>query len=697
MELRKIWEIIWRRKWIIIQAFFIISFTAILGSFIITPVYETSAKVLIETSDTTSSLLASIGLSDLSSLITAGSETEMETNIALSTVDPLLENVILRLQVRTRDGNLMKPDELQKSIFIISTIFPRPNVQIDQVEDTDLIEIKAMSSDPEEAAMIANTLAEAYTEENLKQRKEEYTKARMFIEDQVKVVKADYLHALEEIKEFMIREKTVHLETETKAAIEKMAELMKEKEDNIIDISETRAKMKTLKAQLSRGSETAVSSSAISENPQIEVLKKTLSDLALKLAGELTEKRPDHLDIITVKQKIRKAREELRKEVDIFRKSSKDLEHLERELAALEVHLKGVNVDIHKYLSLLYTIPEKAFAQSQLELRLNASQELYGSLLEYLYQIGVAGAMTLSDIRMVEVATEPDIDTPKSPNKVLNGIMGTFLGLMFGFGLGFLVDYLDDTIKTPDEVKEQDVTLLGTVPKFRRKESPFISERDPKDPICEAYRTIRNSLKFASLDKPINGLLITSSMQGEGKTTTVVNLGISITREGKKVLLMDTDLRRPSIHEKFGVSNSIGITTILGEEAKPGDVIKKADIEGLSVLTSGPIPPDPGRMVESTKMRQLIKDLAKQYDIVILDSPPVLVVNDPIMLAGYVDGTILVLESHKLTRRALSQARELLKSANIQPVGVTLNKFKIERGGYYYYYYKSGYYEGKKR
>lgn len=696
MELRKIWEIIWRRRWIIIQTFLIISLTAIIGSYLVTPIYETSAKVLIETPDTASSLLASIGLRDFSPLVTR-SETEIETNIALATVDSVLNTVISKLQLKDDEGNLMKPSELQSSSIILSTIFPKPHVELDQIEDTDLLEIKARSPDPKEAAMIANTLAEVYVEENLKWRRVEYRSARTFIEEQIKVAKADYLKTLEEIKKFKIQEKTVDLEIETKVAIDKMAELMKEKEDNVIDIYETRAKIETLKAQLSRQSEMMVSSSTMAENPQIEDLKKKITDLELQLVEALTEKTPYHPDVIALKEKIKKAREELRREVDIFGELSQDLQTLERELAALEAHLKCINADIDRYLSLLYTIPDKAFTQSQLELKLSASQELYSSLLEYLYQVGVAEAMTLSGIRLVEAATEPDIDEPESPNKALNGFIGSFLGLMFAFGLAFLVDYLDDTIKSPDEAKGHDLTLLGTIPKFRRRESPIISNRDPKDPICESYRTVRNSIKFASLDKPVNSLLITSSLEGEGKTTTVINLAISITREEKQVLVMDTDLRRPEIHKTFGLPNSMGITNILAGEARIEEAIKKTDIEGLSVLTSGPIPPDPGRIVESEKMRQLIKDVSQRYDFVILDTPPVLIANDAIVLTGYVDGVVLILESRKITSPALSQARELLKQAHIQPIGTILNKFRIERGGYYYYYYKSSYYKGKKK
>jgi succinoglycan biosynthesis transport protein ExoP len=327
-------------------------------------------------------------------------------------------------------------------------------------------------------------------------------------------------------------------------------------------------------------------------------------------------------------------------------------------------------------------------------MKLSVVQEVYSSLLEYLYKIGVAEAMTISGIRLVEPAIELNIDNPTSPNKMLNGILGILIGLIFGFGLAFLLDYMDDTIRTSDDTKNQGLVLLGTIPRFRRKESALISLRDPKDIVTESYRTIRNSIKFASLDKPINSLLVTSSIENEGKTVTVVNLGISITHEGKKVLLVDADFRKPAMHKIFGLANSIGITNILAEEAKPGDAIKETDIEGLSLLLSGPIPPDPGGIVESEKMRRLIEDLGQQYDITILDSPPILVINDVMVLARYVDGAIITLEAGKITRRALSQARELLKQANIQVVGAILNKLRIERGGYYYsYQYKSSYYK----
>jgi len=697
MELRQIWEIILNRKWIIIQAFLVIFFFALGISYLMAPVYEGSAKIFIKGSETASSLLSGIGLRDFSPLM-GQEETDVEGHMELIKVKPILEKIIYKLQLRNNEGSLMKPDRLLKSGLIMSKIRPRPYVELEQLQGVNIIEIKANSTDPDEASMIANTLADVYITENLKDRRQEYKSAREFIEGQIKNIKADYLDILEEIRRFKIAEATVDLERETQKAVDKMADLMSEKEQTIIDLAEVRAKLTTLKAQAQGQDEQTVSSVAIDENPHIENLKKQLTDLELALAAQLIDKTRQHPDVMALTEKIKKTRSELRAEVMVFKKLSRESQDFEREITALEAHLLSVNKDIETHRSYLYAIPQKAFIESQLGSKYAVNQELYSSLLEYINQISIAEAMTLSDIRLVESAPVPDIDKPTSPNILLNAVMGIVLGLMFGFGLAFLVDYVDDTIKTPDEAKAQGMTLLGTIPKFKRGDPVLISERDPRDPVCEAYRTVRNSIRYATLDKPVKTIIVTSAIASEGKTTTVINLAVSMTHEGKTVLIMDTDLRKPRIHETFGLSNSVGITSVLTGQVTVAQAVKKTNIDGLLVLCSGPVPPDPARLVESEKMRQLIQELSDQYDTVILDSPPVLVANDAIVLAGCVDAPLAVIESGRETRQALSQEKDVMEHANIQSLGAVLNKFSLGMGRYYYYYnYKNGYYADKKK
>ena len=673
MELLKLWEIICRRKWIFIQSFLIFSLIAIIGAFSLPSVYETSVKVFIEDPVATSAILSSI---DLATSATQESDQNTKNRMELITVTPVLKKVISKLQLRDRNDKLMKPDDLIKWKFIVSDIFPEPYVEIEEVEDSDLIEIKARSSDVQEAIMLANTVAEAYIEEDIRKLKDEYGNARAYIEKKIKESKAKFLKALDECRKFKVEEKTVDLEDETKNAIDKMAGLIKEKEDNIINISVTKSKIKTLKDQLSRESETAVSSSAVTENPIIESLRKTLNDINLELAAALTEKKPTHPDVVAALKKKEKARSELKKEIEIFQNMSKDLQSLEIGLVSLETQLKGINENLNKSMDELYSIPNKVFTNTQLNIQLSTSKDIYNSLLEFLCKVNIAEAMSISNIHIVEFPIEPDIDKPDRPNKPLIIIIGIFLGSIFGFCFVFLQEFVDDSIINPDEIKAAELTLLGTIPKLRSRNDSLITRKDPKDPVTEAYRTVRNRLKFAVPEKTINSLLIISSTAREGRTTTIANLGISFAREGRKVLLIDTDLRSPGVHEIFEVSNTIGVTTILEEDRKPGDAIKMTDIEGLNLLTSGPAPSDPARLIESVKMKQLISDLATKYDLIILDSSPILEVCDALILAGYVDNSIIILESGKTDRKTLSQARELLEQANLQPCGAILNKYK---------------------
>ncbi len=679
MELRKIWEIVWRRRWIVIQAFLIIILVATVSTYLITPQYETSAKLFIKSSESASSILKSIGLSDFSGTTTVQTDSNIEitNNVTLSTITPILKQLISLLQLRDKNGNLMKPADLVKSNILISSIFPKPYIEIKEIENTDLIEIKARSPEPIEAAMIANTLAEVYLEEHLKQQKEEYRIARIFIEERIKLAKTEYLESLKEIERFKIKEKTVDIEIEKKIAIEKMSDLMKEKEDSVIEIAKVKAKIETLKKQLNKQDENIVSSLAISENPVIEELKKTLLKLETDLSEALAEKTAEHVDIKILKEKIKKNREELKKEMGIFQESSKELYNFERELSALEVHLSNVNEEINKYMDLLSTIPEKELFESQLKLKNSASKELYSALLEYLHQVGVAEAMMLSDIRIVEPATEPAIGEPFSPNITLNVIMGVFVGLIFGLGLAFLTDYLDDTIKTPQDVREHGAfTFLAAIPMFKKNENLIISQRDPQDPICESYRRLRNSIRFSSLDKQSNNILVTSCSEGEGKTITTINLGISLGREEKQILLVDLNFRKPKIHEYFGVPNSPGIINVIAKEVEIKEAIKKTNINNISILPSGPIPSDPGQMIESNSMNKLLKSLIQQYDFVIFDTSPIFPVYDAIVLAGYVDNTLMVLENKKVTRQTLSRVKAFFEQANINTIGLVLNKFK---------------------
>ena len=363
-----------------------------------------------------------------------------------------------------------------------------------------------------------------------------------------------------------------------------------------------------------------------------------------------------------------------------MRKSGRELQSIEKELAALHVRGENIDMNLEQQMAILRAIPEKETGLAQLQSKHMVTADLYKSLLIRLGQLWVAEPLILSNVQLVEPAVVPETDKPKTPDKVVNAVLGIFLGVVFGFGLGFMVDYMDDTISSAAHVKKQGMVFLGAVRKTKRRESPLISGRDPRDFLSESYRTIRNAIKCASTDRPMRSLLIASSLPKEGRSTVVLNLAVSFTREGKEVLIVDTDMRKPSMHVLCKQPMDIeGLSDVLKGELTPASAIRKTSVEGLSLLSAGKQPSDPGQILESSKMRELIRDLSQQYDVVVVDSHPVLMADDAVVVGGYVDAVIYVMESERVSRRELSRACDRLSHAKIQPIGVILNKFKIRR------------------
>lgn len=239
---------------------------------------------------------------------------------------------------------------------------------------------------------------------------------------------------------------------------------------------------------------------------------------------------------------------------------------------------------------------------------------------------------------------------------------------------------------------------------FERKdfENIFVVEKDPKSPISEAFRTLRTNIKFSNLDKPIKTLLITSPIPEAGKSSVSINLALTMAQDKYKVVLVDTDLRKPTIHKIFQQDNKTGLTNILVEDKKLKEVMRRVtDVDpNLYFIPSGPIPPNPSELLGSNRMKELIKELQEQADFVIFDSPPVIAVTDALVLATQVDGVVLILNFGEVPREAAKRTKELLEKVKANILGVVLNKIDMEKEAQYYpyyYYYYGGETKKKKR
>ena len=388
-----------------------------------------------------------------------------------------------------------------------------------------------------------------------------------------------------------------------------------------------------------------------------------------------------------------------------------------------------------------------------LKVEIQNKKTLLDSLLRRESETGVEArlkGLRTSNIRVVDRARVPV--RPSSPNKKRNLILALLLGLGGGVGLAFLFDFLDNSVKTSEDVERYaGLPTLGVVPKFslegankaysygrrlkagkepaqleagtaeagageiggrRRRDpgtSPFVAEVEkaehpgsielvphffPNSRLAESYRSIRTALLLSSADSPVKTIAVTSAMPGEGKTVSAANLAVTLAQSGKTVLVVDADLRRPRQHRIFKVKNTFGLTTYLTDSVEIKDVVKSTEIPNLFLVNAGPVPPNPAELLGSDKMARFIRMMSEESDFVIFDLPPMLEISDALVLGAKVDGMVLVVHGDKTSREALKKAREKLDLLKIRTIGVVINNVTLpQHGAYYYKDYYHGYHK----
>ena len=399
--------------------------------------------------------------------------------------------------------------------------------------------------------------------------------------------------------------------------------------------------------------------------------------LQIKVEGtlpELTAQIANTLPVIFVE---RNAELQLGRATESKLKLEEEIANTEKDLAETQQQLKTVTDDTQR---------------TRLETSLAQYRNTYSTLVANYQQVVLAVAQANNNIVVAEPAKVPE--RPIRPRTRTNVMLATIVGVLLALGIAFLIEYLDDTVKTPDDVSRvSGLSTLGAIARLKESGGPrqLVAWMRVKSPESEAYRTLRTNIQFSSVDNPIRSLLVTSSSPGEGKSTTTANLAVVLAQTGQRVIVVDTDLRRPVLHKVFGIPNNIGLTTALlaGESLSLEDYLQPTEIDTLSVLTSGPIPPNPSELLGSHRMQHLIEVLAQAADIVIFDSPPVLAVTDAVVLGRQMDGVLVVADAGNTREHALAQAAAELQKTGANVLGVALNRLDTRRGGYYYYYYYS--------
>jgi succinoglycan biosynthesis transport protein ExoP len=312
-----------------------------------------------------------------------------------------------------------------------------------------------------------------------------------------------------------------------------------------------------------------------------------------------------------------------------------------------------------------------------------------GVLQQKMADLQAAGTTLSGAAEIVQRAEAPP--TPISPQKIRDGILGLFAGAMLGIGFAFLRERMDDRIKNRSELERRMgapvIAAVPRVPGWRRSEdAQLIMRRDPKNPVSEAYRTLGTNIQYMASRQQLRVIMVTSSMGGEGKSTTTSNLAVVLAQSGKRVILISADLRRPRVHNFFGLRNEMGLSNVLSEGATLAQVARDPGIANLRIVTGGFIPHDPAALLGSQRAVRFIESLRDAADFVLVDTPPVLAVADASILAPLVDGTVFVLDGDHSSRSAMAQSRDQLDNAGANIVGIVYNNFDPGQSSAYPYY-----------
>lgn len=386
--------------------------------------------------------------------------------------------------------------------------------------------------------------------------------------------------------------------------------------------------------------------------------------------------------------------------VDIFidQNRERQSERYQTSMDSLQSQIDAIDLEISGAAAKLDDLgdgPENETERARLEATLTQYNQIKASLLQSLEQVRLAESSSLHNLVIAEDAIAPR--SPIRPRSLMNAVIASVIALALAIGGIFLYETLDDSL-SPDMVTRQfGLPVLGVIARHATDDTMLVVKTQPRSPVSEAFRSLRTNIQFASVDKPVRTLLVTSPSPEDGKSTVAANLSISLAQSGLRVVLVETDLRKPKVHRKMNLPNRIGLSTVFVQpQATVISVIQKTDVGNLVALTSGDLPPNPAELLGSDKMREILSKLNTHLDMVVLDTPPVLAVTDAAVLATRVDGVLIVVKPGKTKQAAFRQAIETLNRVGANILGVVLNDVEVKGSRYRYSYYRSYYHTYQK-
>lgn len=548
-------------------------------------------------------------------------------------------------------------------------------VSVEPVKNSHLVDVAFVSADPSFAKHAVDTLAEEYVQQNLELRRQNVAKSLEWLSQELVKQQNKVEDSERALAQYREDQNALSLEDRQNIVVARLNQL----NDAATRAKTNRVQKESLYAQIKSldASASADTIPAILQNPYIQSMKTRLADLQHEKSTLMERYGEKYPDVIKVNANIQDANRQLQleisKAVDAIRNDYQSAVAEERTLAGALEEQKAAAMDLSRK-SVSYTVLQRE-AQS--------NRQVYEALLQREKELQVMANSRGNNVRLMDQALPPGAPFTPDPRRDL--MVAMMAGLALAVGIVLAVDYLDDTIKTPEDVTNKlKIPFLGLVPKIEDDGQLVLSTQVPHE-FGEAFRSLRTSLVFSNSSEATRVVMVTSAQPLEGKTTTACNLAIALAFGGARVLLIDADMRRPGVHRTLGLHNGLGLSHLLTGQASPRQAIQKLDNPSLWVMTAGMIPPNPSELLASDRMQTLVRNAQSgPFDWIVVDTPPVLAVTDAVIVAPLASGVAFVIGSEMTRRRLTERALESLMAGKPRNVGAVLNRVDLARNKYYY-------------
>jgi exopolysaccharide transport family protein len=729
IDIRNYLQVMMKRRWTIISVFTIIFVSVFIYTLTATPIYQSSVRLVIEKENPNV-----VSIQEVMS-VDASTTDYYITQYKIIESRTIAREVIKRLNLEDSEEFNPKPqktvlsnikksikgikESIQNTIFsmfrtgkkaeqfetddsdaqLVSAFLGRINVS--PIRNSRLVDLHFIARDPQLSALAVNTLADVYIEKKLETKLKAVKNAVLWLHERVDEERQKVETAERKLLEY--KEKK-GIFTDFSSDVEKItAQKLAKLNAQVIDAEAHRVEAETRYKQalaLKKNPDMLDSIPEVLRNDLIREIKQMEVNL-YKRISELSKKYgKNHPKMIAVQSEIDSLNRRKHKEIQ------RVINSLRNEYQVALAKEKTLLQALSKQKKESMELNQKSIQYGVLQREAESARHMYELLIRRFKETSLTEDMKTGNVRIVDPAEVPKF--PIRPRKKLNIFLGIVFGLFIGIAMAFTFEFLDNTLKNPEDIRNYlNIPYLGPVPTFDIEREnidmpELITQYSPKSTASESYRGIRTSLLFSSADRPPKIILVTSAGPSEGKTLTSTNLAITMAQAGSRVVIVDCDMRKPKVHKMFGIGRDKGMSSVLVSnelESMIDEVITHSPIPNLDVIPCGPIPPNPSEIIGSQKMSRIMEKLQEKYDRIIVDSPPITAVTDSTVLAKFVDGVMLVVHAGVTPRQVVKTGLEQIQGVDANVLGAVLNDVDTGKESYYYYQYYYYYYgeDGEKK